>query len=136
MDASQDFKSLQDKVQSALVAATRSANGVAREDLSFLRTVDPTVSSKLDENSSRLLRLAQNLLESAGKFHGQQAPKLEDADDVDINWRSIVDVVDTLLEKADTCLDEYTGLVKRKDAPTAETVNFLRWQATGCGNIL
>ncbi|RKU39872.1 exosome nuclease subunit [Coniochaeta pulveracea] len=121
MDASQDFKSLQDKVQSALVAATRSANGVAREDLSFLRTVDPTVSSKLDENSSRLLRLAQNLLESAGKFHGQQAPKLEDADDVDINWRSIVDVVDTLLEKADTCLDEYTGLVKRKDAPTAET---------------
>lgn len=112
---------MQDKVQSALVAATRSANGVAREDLSFLRTVDPTVSSKLDENSSRLLRLAQNLLESAGKFHGQQAPKLEDADDVDINWRSIVDVVDTLLEKADTCLDEYTGLVKRKDAPTAET---------------
>jgi exosome complex exonuclease RRP6 len=121
MDASQDFKSLQDKVQSALVAAIKSANGVAREDLSFLRTVDPTVSSKLDENSSRLLRLAQSLLESAGKFHGQQAPSLEDADDVDISWRSIVDVVDTLLEKADTCLDEYTGLVKRKDAPTTET---------------
>jgi exosome complex exonuclease RRP6 len=123
MDASQDFKSLQDKVQSALVAATKSATGVAREDLSFLRTVDPSVASKLDKNSSRLLRLAEDLLKSAGKFHGQQAPSLEDADDVDINWRGIVDVVDTLLEKADTCLDEYTGLVKRKDAPTTESVS-------------
>ncbi|KAH8903231.1 hypothetical protein BR93DRAFT_931255 [Coniochaeta sp. PMI_546] len=120
MDASQDFKSLQDKIQGALVATTRSANGLASEDLSFLRTVDPSVASKLDDNTARLIRLSEELLKSAGKFVGQQAPSIEDADDIDISWRGVVDVIDTLLEKADTCLDEYTGLIKRKDAPTPE----------------
>jgi exosome complex exonuclease RRP6 len=123
MDASQDFKSLQDKVQSALVATTKSANGLAREDLSFLRTVDPAVASKLDDKTARLLRLSEDLLKSAGKFVGQRAPSIEDADDIEISWRGVVDVIDTLLEKADTCLDEYTGLIKRKDAPTAESVS-------------
>ncbi|OIW26498.1 hypothetical protein CONLIGDRAFT_634766 [Coniochaeta ligniaria NRRL 30616] len=120
MDASQDFKSLQDKIQGALVATTKSANGLANEDLSFLRTVDPAVASKLDDNTARLIRLSEELLKSAGKFVGQQAPSIEDADDIDISWRGVVDVIDTLLEKADTCLDEYTGLIKRKDAPTPE----------------
>jgi len=125
MDDSQDFKSLQDKVQGALVATTRSANGLAQEDLSFLRTVDPTVGSKLDENTARLIRLSEELLKSAGSFVGQSAPSIEDADDIDISWRGVVDVIDTLLEKADTCLDEYTGLIKRKDAPTLDTVGWV-----------
>lgn len=123
MDASQDFKSLQDKIQRALVTTTKSANGLAGEDLSFLRTVDPAVASKLDDNTARLLRLSEELLKSAGKFVGQQAPSIEDADDIDISWRGVLDVIDTLLEKADTCLDEYTGLIKRKDAPTPEAVS-------------
>ena len=122
MDASQGFKSLQDKIQSALVSTTKSANGLANEDLSFLRTVDPAVASKLDDNTARLVRLSEDLLKSAGKFVGQRAPSIEDADDIDISWRGVVDVIDTLLEKADTCLDEYTGLIKRKDAPTADSV--------------
>lgn len=122
MDASQDFKSLQDKIQGALVATTRSANGLASEDLSFLRTVDTSVASKLDDNTARLIRLSEELLKSAGSFVGQSAPSIEDADDIDISWRGVVDVIDTLLEKADTCLDEYTGLIKRKDAPTPEAV--------------
>jgi exosome complex exonuclease RRP6 len=122
MDASQDFKSLQEKVQGALVATTRAANGLASEDLSFLRTVDPDVGSKLDDTTARLIQLSEELLKSAGGFVGQAAPSIEDADDIDISWRGVVDVIDTLLEKADTCLDEYTGLIKRKDAPTPETV--------------
>ena len=114
---------MQDKVQSSLVATTRSVNGLANEDLSFQRTVDPSVGSKLDAASTRLLCLAGDVLKSSGKFAGQTAPELEDVDDIDISWRGIVDVIDSLLEKADTCLDEYTGLVKRKDAPSsAETV--------------
>lgn len=120
MDASQDFKSLQDKIQGALVATTKSASGLANEDLSFLRTVDPAVASKLDDTTARLIRLSEELLKSAGDFVGQPAPSIEDADDIDISWRGVVDVIDTLLEKADTCLDEYTGLIKRKDAPTPE----------------
>lgn len=122
MDPSQDFKALREAVQSALVKVTRSVNGLANEDIQFQRTVHPSVASQLDHQTDRLLRLASGVLESAGKFTGQRTSRLEDVDDVEIQWRSTVDVIDSLLEKADTCLDEYTGLVKRKDAPMYESV--------------
>ena len=59
---------------------------------------------------------------SAGKVTNQPISTLDDSDDVEIQWKGIVDVIDSLLEKADTCLDEYTGLIKRKDAPTPDAV--------------
>ena len=124
MDASQDFKSLQEKIQGALVGTTKSANRIANEDLSFQRTANPSVGDRLDDQTERLLSLASGLLQSAGKATDQSAPSsFDDAEDVDIQWRGIVDVIDSLLEKADTCLDEYTGLVKRKVAPVADAVS-------------
>lgn len=124
MDASDDFKSLQEAVQKSLVATTRTVNGLANEDLEFQRTANPSVGSQLEEKSERLLRLASQLLKSAGNLTNQPVSTLDDADDVDIQWKGIVDVIDTLLEKADTCLDEYTGLIKRKDAPTPDSVRY------------
>ncbi|KAK3689600.1 ribonuclease H-like domain-containing protein [Podospora appendiculata] len=120
MDSSQGFSSLRASVQAALVSTTRSVNGLANEDLQFQRTANPSIGTQLDDKSERLLRLASGLLKSAGNATGHKLPALEDADDVDIHWRGIVDVIDSLLEKADTCLDEYTGLIKRKDAPVAD----------------
>ncbi len=48
---------------------------------------------------------------------------LNDVDDIELNWRGVVDVVDSLLEKADTALDEYTGLVKRTGVPAPVAVS-------------
>ncbi|KAI1339740.1 ribonuclease H-like domain-containing protein [Xylariaceae sp. FL0016] len=121
MDSSQDFKSLQEKIQSALIATTRLTNQIAAEDLSFQRTSNPTVAEELDDTSSRLLDLTTSLLKSATKGTDAQAPTLEDADDIDVHWSRIVDVVDTLLEKADFALDEYTGAIKRRTAPTEQS---------------
>ncbi|KAK7924337.1 exosome complex exonuclease Rrp6 [Apiospora marii] len=120
MWSSSDFKPIQEQIQSALVSTTRTANQLAAEDLSFHRSSNPTVDEQLDETSERLLTLSSELLKSATKSTDLKAPELEDADDVEVHWSRIVDVIDTLLEKADTCLDEYTGLVKRKAAPTEE----------------
>lgn len=122
MASSQDFKSTQEKVQGALVKATRTSNSIATEDLNFQRRSNPAAGEALDEASERLLALSTSLLKSATKGTNHSAPRLEDADDVDAHWTRIVDVIDTLLEKADTCLDEYTGLVKRKLAPSQDTV--------------
>jgi exosome complex exonuclease RRP6 len=122
MDPAQDFKSMQEQIQAALVKATRSSNSIAAEDLDFQRRSNPAAGDALDEASERLLALSTSLLKSATKGTNHAAPKLEDADDVDVHWSRVVDVIDTLLEKADTCLDEYTGLVKRKVAPTEEAV--------------
>ncbi len=123
MDSSQELKPLRDAVQSALVTVTRSVNSLANEDLQFHRTVHPSVATRLDQSTERLLRLASGVLKSAGKLTAQKEPRLDDVDDVEIQWKSIVDVIDTLLEKSDTCLDEYTGLIKRKDVPAAENVS-------------
>ncbi|KAM3494529.1 hypothetical protein MY3957_002252 [Beauveria namnaoensis] len=121
MAAPQDFKSLQDGVQNSLVATVKYANRIAAEDLSFQRTVNPDAAEQLDENSSRLLELSTRLLQSAARACGVAAPTLKDADDIDINWQGVVDVVDSVLEKADTALDEYTGLIKRKEPPSDAT---------------
>jgi len=119
---SKDFNALREAVQSALVTVTRSVNALANEDIQFQRTAHPIVAAKLDKNTDYLLRLANGVIKSAAKLTGQRATTLEDVDDIEIQWKGVVDVIDSLLEKADTCLDEYTGLIKRKDAPTTEAV--------------
>ncbi|KAK1986459.1 exonuclease [Colletotrichum cereale] len=120
MTSPQDFKSLQDKVQAALLATVKSVNRVSAEDLPFQRAVNPNVGEDLDAKTTRILELSTSLLKSAAEVCGLNAPELEDVDDVDMRWRSIVDIVDSILEKADTSIDEYTGALKRKDAPAAD----------------
>jgi exosome complex exonuclease RRP6 len=122
MEPSQDFKSLQESVQKSLISTVKTVNRLAAEDLSFQRAVKPEVGQLLEDRSARILDLSTRLLQSAGRLCGAKIPKLEDADDIDMNWRGIVDAVDTVLEKADTALDEYTGLVKRKEPPLPESV--------------
>lgn len=108
-----DFARLQSSVQSALVDTTRSATALAAEDLPFHRTVDPSLSSALDTQNARLLSLASRLLGSATAHADNVRPTLRDIEDVESNWTRVVDVVDSLLERADTALDEFTGAVKR-----------------------
>ena len=40
-------------------------------------------------------------------------PRLRDVEALDTEWRGVVDVVDGLLERADVCLDEFSGAVRR-----------------------
>ena len=108
-----DFARIQSSVQSALVDTTRSAAALAAEDLSFHRTVDPSLSSSLDAQNARLLSLANRLIGSATANADNVRPTLRDIEDVESNWTRVVDVVDSLLERADTALDEFTGAVKR-----------------------
>ncbi|KAF4345306.1 Exosome complex exonuclease rrp6 [Fusarium beomiforme] len=123
MEQSQDFKSLQQNVQKSLISTIKVVNRIAAEDLSFQRTVNPSVGQHLEDRTSRILELSTRLLQTAGKACGVKAPKLEDVEDIEMNWRGIVDVVDSSLEKADTALDEYTGLVKRKEPPISDSAN-------------
>ncbi len=120
MNQIQDFKSLQEQIQAALIATTRTTGQISSEDLGFHRSFNPDVGTALDEQSERLLGLANALLKSAVSLSELRAPALQDADDVENNWRVVVDVVDSLLEKSDTCLDEYTGVIKRKDPTNGE----------------
>ncbi|KAM4056549.1 3'-5' exonuclease domain-containing protein [Hirsutella rhossiliensis] len=121
MEPPRDFKSLQEGVQKSLVSTVKTVNRLAAEDLSFQRTVNPDTSEQLDDKAARVLRLSTRLLSAAANACNVKAPKLEDAEDIDFRWPSVVDVVDSVLEKADMALDEFTGLIKQRETPGAES---------------
>ena len=119
-----DFSTLQSNISAALVSTTRSASQLAAEDLPFHRSLDARLGSSIDRQNARLLALATRLLGSAtaSEESVRAAPTLRDIDAVDGNWRAVVDVVDSLLERADTALDEFTGAVKRLSPGAEEKV--------------
>jgi PMC2NT (NUC016) domain len=79
-----------------LVSTTRSASAVGSHDIPFERSIDPDFDSSLTAVTHRLLSLTNQLL----KFAGSQAEELENEDDLEDRWADIVDMVDTLLERA------------------------------------
>ncbi|KAF2714131.1 exosome complex exonuclease-like protein Rrp6 [Pleomassaria siparia CBS 279.74] len=109
----ESFKTLQDTISTALVSTTRSATRISSADIPFQRSLNPEIGTALDAQNARLLHLAQRLLENAAASSDAVGPRLPDAEAIDGNWKGVVDVIDSLLEKADTSLDEYTGVVKR-----------------------
>ncbi len=118
------FKTLQDEISKALVSTTRSATRIGAADITFQRSLNPEVGSQLDIQNARLLHLAQRLIENAAASSNAVGSKLSDVEAIDTNWRAVVDTIDSLLEKADISLDEYTGVVKRL-SPEGETVGIL-----------
>lgn len=110
MEFNTNFAPFQEQVSAALVAATKTAGQISSEDLDFQRSLNPEIAFSLDRHTSRLLDLANKLLShssSAGQFRLQNEDQLEDS------WRSVVDTIDELLEKSDACLDEFTGVIKK-----------------------
>ena len=113
MTSEQSFKELKDEISSALISTTRTATQIAIEDLTFQRSINPKVDRLIEEHSRRLLSLVQQLNKAATAGTDTVPPTLTNVDSVEDGWRGIVDVVDNLLEKADACLDEFTGVVKK-----------------------
>ncbi|KAI4117937.1 MAG: hypothetical protein LQ345_001929, partial [Seirophora villosa] len=92
---------------------TRTAAHISSEDLAFHRSINPEVDRLLEEQNRRLLAIVRDLNRSATAGTDTVPPPLENVESIDDGWRSIVDVIDNLLEKADACLDEYTGVIKK-----------------------
>lgn len=118
-----DFKTIEENIKASLIALTKSVHQLANEDLAFHRSASSDVASQLDDANDRICDLTSSLLKSATKATRLRAPRIEDAEDIDARWKGIIDVVDSLLEKADTNLDEFSGLVKRKESLAAEPVS-------------
>ena len=79
-----------------LVATTRAASAVGGHDIMFERSIDSEFDSSLMAVTERLLSITNRLL----MFGGLQGEEFEDEDDLEDRWGDIVDVVDTLLERA------------------------------------
>ena len=115
MSDSFSFKDVQENISSALVNTTRVVGQISNEDLDFHRSVDPTVGPLLEQQSARLLSLARSLTKAVTSETDVAAPKITDRESVDDNWKGLVEVLDSLLEKTDACLDEFTGSIKKQE---------------------
>ena len=120
MAAVNDFESFQRPVSEAIIKTTRTATRIAAEDLRFHRSLNPSLGTLLDQKSARLLSLTEKLIRRSAA--SATRIRLRDVDDIDPNFRTLVDVADGLLERVDTCLDEFTGLVKRTERTEQEDV--------------
>lgn len=110
---SAEFASFQDSLTSSLVPVTQTANQISSEDLNFHRTVSSDFAESLNGQSERILNLTSALLKAATAGTDVAPPTLTNEDSIENNWRGVVDVIDSLLEKADACLDEFTGVIKK-----------------------
>lgn len=119
-----DFNELQASIQVALVASTKTVGRISSEDLGFQRSLNPEICSALDKQSARLLELSNKILKSSASIRELKAPRLEDVDDVENRWNGVVDIVDSLLEKTDTSLDEYSGVVRNVAPGSQKQVRF------------
>ena len=113
------FKDIKDAISSALVDTIRTTGQIANEDLAFQRSSNPSIVPLLEQQSSRLLQLTRRLTRTATYGTDITAPQISDPESVEDKWMGFVDIFDNLLEKADACLDEYTGVV-RKLSPAQE----------------
>ncbi|KAF3490972.1 exosome component 3'-5' exonuclease [Arthroderma uncinatum] len=125
MEGAADFTPFQEQVQAALISSTKTTGQIIAEDLAFHRSLDSNVTKSLDEQGNRLLNLTNSLLRIASsnnpdspfssnsRTKSARRPVLRDEESIDENWKSVVDVIDELLEKADACLDEFTGIIKK-----------------------
>lgn len=123
MDVSREFGSLQSRISSSLVEVTRTVGQLSAEDLSFQRSLNLDLGGTLDKLSARLLRCGQTLVQRAVTGSEVDPPQLDDREELENNWGGLVEVVDLLLERADTALDEYTGLIKRSSPGNREQVS-------------
>ncbi|KAI2792879.1 hypothetical protein POX_b02923 [Penicillium oxalicum] len=103
----------QTNVSSALVQLVKTVGQLAAEDLGFHRNSNAEFTESLDEQSERILSLTNAVLKAATAGTDVQVPTLNNEDSIEDNWRGVVDVIDALLEKADACLDEFTGVIKK-----------------------
>ncbi|PWW74965.1 hypothetical protein C7212DRAFT_358767 [Tuber magnatum] len=106
---------MQDRLLAAVVATVKTSSGLAAQDVDFHRTSNSEFGPSLDDCNERILAITNRLLASATCGSDISVLELKEADDVENNWMKIVEVIDDLLERADTCLDEYTGAIKEKN---------------------
>ena len=123
MATDESVKKMRNVLPSVLVDTTRVVAQISNEDLAFHRSTNPSITPLVEEQSSRLLELAGKLMKSATLGTEVTTPYLSDSESVEDNWRNVVDIFDNILEKADACLDEYTGVIRRLNPSQEEQLN-------------
>ncbi|KAF3923394.1 hypothetical protein ABW21_db0205679 [Orbilia brochopaga] len=114
-----DFADFQKNASRALIKLIKTTKLLSAGDLAFNKSLDTEFATALDRENSRILGMINDLVKNATQGSDIKFESFEDADSVEARWSAVSEVVDFLLEKADLCMDEYTGTVNRGVMQTA-----------------
>ncbi|PWN24100.1 hypothetical protein BCV69DRAFT_244341, partial [Microstroma glucosiphilum] len=119
-------------LQAALVAATRHASSLpGPSDLSFHRSIDKDVSRRADQAIQEVTSMVRSIEAWAARAQakakagtkGGVVEEAQDEEDQATAFARIAEIVDGLLEKADICLDEYSGKLAPRASTSAASVS-------------
>ncbi|EPS43447.1 hypothetical protein H072_2568 [Dactylellina haptotyla CBS 200.50] len=108
-----EFAAFQKGASAGLVQLVKTARTLSSGDIPFNKSLDSDFATALDSANGKILGLINTLVRNATDGSDIRFDNFEDADSVETRWSVVSEVVDFLLEKADLCMDEYTGTVKR-----------------------
>ncbi|CAG8639253.1 3967_t:CDS:2 [Ambispora leptoticha] len=126
-DIVKSFSRYQTEAFRDLLYASENSLRIDASEISFLRSVDRSAAKSLDATGDKILSLINRLVANSGLLSATTTnrsgdPLLGSAEDIENKFSDIVEVIDSALEKADVCLDEYTGRAKQIAVPiTAST---------------
>ncbi|QSL64779.1 hypothetical protein MERGE_002081 [Pneumocystis wakefieldiae] len=106
------FSNFQDRLYDSLVSATKAVTVIGSQDINFYCSLDPYFASSLANCNKRFLDLINYIVHLVSS---ERFGKIEDHDDLNYKWLDIIDVIDSLFEKADISLDEFTEFFRRSD---------------------
>ncbi|KAK6359602.1 exosome nuclease subunit [Orbilia brochopaga] len=108
-----DFADFQKNASKALIKLIKNTKVLSSGDLAFNKSLDAEFATALDKVNSKILGMINDVVRNATHGSDIKFESFEDADSVEARWSAVSEVVDFLLEKADLCMDEYTGTVNR-----------------------
>lgn len=112
----ENFEAYQNALFAALGEVTKASQFLSPTELGFYKASSPDFEDRLANVGEQLLGLCNVFLVHSGGVASDRGVVFEDVDELTDRFATVVDTVDNLLEKADVCLDEVTGRIK-KNAP-------------------
>ena len=95
------FNDYNSQLQIAVLKATKNAAALPG-DITFYTSMDKSLSQEVDATSNRTLSVMNdllNLVSEKAAVERRKRPRLEGMEDVQDNFRSLVDIMDQLLER-------------------------------------
>ncbi|SCU79528.1 LANO_0A06568g1_1 [Lachancea nothofagi CBS 11611] len=108
-----------DNILSQLVGTIRASSAISAQDVEFFKSLDPSIAGSLNQTSSTLLNMINDVILSVDENNDT----IEHGDEgLQSSWKNIGEVMDLLFEKSEHAL---SSLNRKNTAPTGNTLQYL-----------
>lgn len=117
---------MEDKYKSvftSLQSTIRASFGVAAQDIPFYRKLDKPLDQSVSKSSSKLLDLANTIMQHVAKGEVDELVPEDPADDLKDSWGEVNTALDSLTYKIDNCLTAHRKELKKDAQADGDNTN-------------